>query len=232
VDLLVTSIAGEDPMLGGWTKFWETDLSNGPAVLRQSLFSHALTAKHAAIRMVAKQRGLIVGVTESDMLFGGGNILHDLVKTGIKGLAVRLAEELRPHGVAAMAITPGFLRSESMLERFGVTADSWRDGGKKDEHFLFSESPLFVGRAVAALATAPDLLARSGTLTSSWEVAREFEFTDSDGTRPDWGQHFAEVVIPTMGWLRESVERYVAYLERLLARAKSDLATGHALMQR
>ena len=232
VDLLVNSIAGEDPMLGGWTALWDTDLTHGADVLRQSLFSHVLTAKHAAKRMIAAKRGLIVGVTESDTLFGGGNVMHDVVKTGIKALAVRFAEELRPHGVAAIAITPGFLRSESMLERFGVTAETWREGGKKDEHFLFSESPLFIGRAVAALAGDPDVMARSGMLTSSWEVAREFGFTDIDGTRPDWGRHAADVVIPTMAWYRESMERYVVYLERLAARAKADLAAGSGAPQR
>ena len=232
VDLLVNSIAGEDPMLGGWTKFWETDLTHGADVLRQSLFSHILTAKHAALRMIAAKRGLIVGVTESDTLFGGGNVMHDVVKTGIKALAVRMSEELRPHGVATIAITPGFLRSESMLEHFGVTPETWREGGKKDEHFLFSESPVFVGRAVAALAADPDILARSGMLTSSWEVAREFGFTDIDGTRPDWGRHAADVVIPTMAWYRESMERYVVYLDRLSARAKADLAASRTAPQR
>jgi NAD(P)-dependent dehydrogenase (short-subunit alcohol dehydrogenase family) len=226
VDVLVNSIAGEDPMFGGWTSLWQTDLTHGPDLLRQSLFSHVLTAKHAAIRMVAKKRGLIVGVTESHMLFGGGNVMADVVKTGIKGLAVRLAEELRPHGVAAVAITPGFLRSESMLERFDVTEETWRDGGKKDEHFLYSETPLFVGRAVAALAGDPEILARSGMLTSSWEVAREFGFTDVDGTRPDWGRHWTDAVIPAMPWMRKSTERYVAYLERLITQAKADLAAG------
>ena len=98
-----------------------------------------------------------------------------------------MAAELRPNGVAAVAITPGFLRSETMLERFGVTEDTWREGGKKDRNFLESESPLFVGRAVAALAGDPAILERSGRLFSSWELGREYRFTDADGRRPDWG---------------------------------------------
>jgi hypothetical protein len=89
--------------------------------------------------------------------------------------------------VAAVAITPGFLRSEAMLEHFGVTEANWRDGGKKDKNFLESESPLFVGRAVAALAKDRRILERSGQLCSSWELAREYKFTDADGRRPDWG---------------------------------------------
>ncbi len=109
------------------------------------------------------------------------------VKLALKGLALNMAAELRPHGVAAVAITPGFLRSETMLERFSVTEDTWREGGKKDQNFLESESPLFVGRAVVALAGDPVILERSGQLFSSWELRREYRFTDADGRRPDWG---------------------------------------------
>src|SRR5262245_25357768 len=98
-----------------------------------------------------------------------------------------MAMELHEHGVAAVAITPGFLRSEAMLEGFGVTEANWRDGGKKDKNFLESESPLFVGRAVAALAADAHVLKRTGHLFSSWDLAREYGFTDADGRRPDWG---------------------------------------------
>src|SRR5262249_57108526 len=104
-------------------------------------------------------------------------------------LALNMAPELRPHGVTAVAIVPGFLRSESMLERKGVTEANWRDAGAKDPNFLESESPLFVGRAVAALAADPNVIERSGHLCSSWELAREYGFTDYDGRRPDWGAH-------------------------------------------
>ena len=97
-----------------------------------------------------------------------------------------MAAELKPHGVAAVAITPGFLRSEAMLEHFGVTEANWRDAGKKDRNFLESESPLFVGRAVA-LAQDRRVLDRTGQLCSSWELAREYRFNDADGRRPDWG---------------------------------------------
>ena len=109
------------------------------------------------------------------------------VKFALKGLALNMAAELRPHGVAAVAVTPGFLRSETMLERFGVTEENWREGGNKDGNFLESESPLFVGRAVVALAGDPAILERSGQLFSSWELGREYRFMDTDGRRPDWG---------------------------------------------
>jgi len=98
-----------------------------------------------------------------------------------------MAPELRPHGVTAVSITPGFLRSESMLQRKGVTEENWRDAGKKDANFLESESPLFVGRAIAALASDPSSIEWTGQLLSSWELAHHYGFTDYDGRRPDWG---------------------------------------------
>ena len=130
LDLLVSSIAGEDPLLGGWTTFWKTDLQNASAALTQSLVSHLITAKHAAPLMIKRKRGLIVEVTEGDMLFGAGNAVSGVVKSSLKAFAVAMSEELYKHGVAAIAITPGFLRSESMLQRFGVTEGNWRDGGR------------------------------------------------------------------------------------------------------
>jgi hypothetical protein len=151
LDILVNSIAGEDPSMAQWCSFWETDLKNAEASLRQSLLSHIITAKHAAPYMIRNRRGLIVEVTENDLLSAGGNpVTH-------------------------------------MRERFGVTEENWREGGKKDRNFLESESPLFVGRAVVALAGDPAILERSGQLFSSWELGREYRFTDADGRRPDWG---------------------------------------------
>jgi NAD(P)-dependent dehydrogenase (short-subunit alcohol dehydrogenase family) len=174
-------------MLGEWGPFWEVNSSNGEAIMRQALLSHIITAKHAAPLMIKRRRGLIVEVTENDLLMAGGNVVTQIVKTSLKVLATIFASELRPHGVAAVAVTPGFLRSERMLEHFGVTESNWREAGKKDSNFLESESPLFVGRAIAALAQEPDVLQRSGHLFSSWELGREYGFTDADGRRPDWG---------------------------------------------
>ncbi len=223
LDVLADSVAGEDPMMGGWGSILKTDLQNGAAVLRNGLLSHIITAKYAAQLMVPKRRGLIVEVTENDLLFGGGNILAQVVKFALKGLAVLLAEDLRKHRIAAVAITPGFLRSESMLEHFGVTEASWRDGGKKDPNFLESESPLFVGRAVAALAADRKVLDRTGDLTSSWELARDYGFTDADGRGPDWGKHAAEKVVPSLTWFRTGLERHLAWLDKLVQRGRGYL---------
>jgi NAD(P)-dependent dehydrogenase (short-subunit alcohol dehydrogenase family) len=187
LDVLVNSVAGEDPMMAEWGTFWEVDLTNREAIIRQALLSHIITAKHAAPLMIRRRRGLIVEVTENDLLMAGGNVVTQIVKGSHKLLATLFASDLRPHGVAAVAVTPGFLRSERMLEGFGVTEENWREAGKQDSNFLESESPLFVGRAIAALAQDPDLMKRSGHLLSSWELARDYGFTDADGRRPDWG---------------------------------------------
>ena len=187
LDVLVNSVAGEEPMMAQYNSFWETNLKQGEAIVRQALLSHIITAKHVAPLMIRARRGLIVEVTESDILTAGGNPMSQSVKLALKGLAFNMAAELKPHGVVAIAITPGFLRSEAMLEHLGVTEANWRDAGKKDKNFLESESPLFVGRAVAALAQDRRVLARTGQLCSSWELAREYRFSDADGRRPDWG---------------------------------------------
>jgi NAD(P)-dependent dehydrogenase (short-subunit alcohol dehydrogenase family) len=227
LDVLVNSIAGEDPRMGGWESFWKSDLSYLAEGLRQAVVSHLVTAKYAVPLMIKRRRGLIVEVTEGDFLVSGsGNVMRDLAKSGHKSLATSFAEALRSRGIAAVAITPGFLRSEMMLQHFGVTEAMWRSAGKKDPHFLHSESPLFVGRAVAALAADSNVLARSGDVYSSWELAREYGFTDADGSRPDWGAHFAKVVIPGMPGMRAGVERHLRQLERHATRIRRYLGVG------
>lgn len=229
LDVLVNSIAGEEPMMAHWGSFWKADLTKSDAILRQALVSHVITAKHAAPLMIRRQRGLIVEVTESDTLGAGGNPLSQTVKLALKGLALNMAAELKPHRVAAVAITPGFLRSEAMLEHFGVTASSWREGGAIDSNFLASESPLFIGRAVAALAGDADVLRRSGQLCSSWELARAYKLVDVDGRRPDWGTHEIDwSVLPPeltelmrtgatmqLDWLRTLSKRTKRFLSRM-----------------
>ena len=145
LDVLVNSIAGEEPLMGQWGSFWQVDVAHADQVLRQSLVSHIITAKHAAPHLIRKRRGLIVEVTENDVLGGGGNPLAWSVKLAIKGLALNMATELHAHHVTSVAITPGFLRSEAMLEGMGVTDANWPEAGKKDPNFLESESPVVRG---------------------------------------------------------------------------------------
>ena len=223
LDVLVNSIAGEEPMMAQWTSFWKTNLKDGEAVFRQALLSHIITAKHAVPLMIRAHRGLIVEVTENDILAAGGNPMSQSVKLALKGLAFNMAAELKPHGVAAAAITPGFLRSEAMLEHFGVTEANWRDAGKKDRNFLESESPLFVGRAVAALAQDRRVLERTGQLCSSWELAREYRFNDADGRRPDWGaidMDFSMHPPFLLELMRTGAEIQLAWLDAVSKRTK------------
>jgi NAD(P)-dependent dehydrogenase (short-subunit alcohol dehydrogenase family) len=224
LDILVNSIAGENPLARQWGPFWETKLEHGAAILEHGLLSHIMTAKHAARRMVAAKRGLIVEVTENDLLSAAGNLMTQCMKVSLKALALGMAAELRDHGVATLAITPGFLRSERMLEHFGVTEATWREAGKADKNFLESESPLFVGRAVAALAADPRVQERTGQLVSSWQIGREYDLRDYDGRRPDWGAleiDFSTVPEAVMDTIRAGTDYELTWLEAVLARTRA-----------
>lgn len=223
LDVVVDSVAGEDPLMAQYGFLWQADLKNADAIFRQALTSRIITAKHAALAMMPAKHGLIVEVTENDVIGGGGNPMAQAVKMAQKVLPLLWAAELAPHGIAVIAITPGFLRSESMLQHLGVTEDNWRDAGKKDPNFLQSESPLFVGRAVAALAADPKLQDRAGMLFSSWELAREYGFTDYDGRRPDWGRHKIDFSVLPPTWVdlfRTATDLELRWLTTLAARTK------------
>jgi NAD(P)-dependent dehydrogenase (short-subunit alcohol dehydrogenase family) len=223
IDIVVDSVAGEDPLMGQYGFLWQADLKSADAIFRQGLTSRIITAKHAALAMMPARRGLIVEVTENDIIGGGGNPMSQAVKIAQKVLPLLWAAELAPHGVAVIAMTPGFLRSESMLQHLGVTEDSWRDAGKKDPNFLQSESPLFVGRAVAALAADPKVQDRTGMLFSSWELARDYGFADYDGRRPDWGRHKIDFSVLPPAWIdlfRTGADLQVKWLTTLAARTR------------
>jgi NAD(P)-dependent dehydrogenase (short-subunit alcohol dehydrogenase family) len=223
IDLVVDSVAGEDPLMGTYGFLWQADLEAADAVFRQGLTSRIITAKHAALAMMRARRGLIVEVTENDMIGGGGNPMSQAVKMAQKVLPLLWAAELAPHGIAVMAVTPGFLRSESMLQHFGVTEDTWREAGKKDRNFLVSESPLFVGRAIAALAADPKVLDRTGMLFGSWELGRDYGVTDYDGRRPDWGRHKIDFSILPRTWIdvfRTATDLEIKWLTTLAARTR------------
>lgn len=191
LDLLVNDVWGGDELAEWGRAFWELDPAKGFLMLRRAVDSHILTAIHAAPLLIAEGSGLIVEVTDGDSTAYRGNLFYDLVKSSVIRLALAMSEELRPKGVSAVAVTPGFLRSEAMLDHFGVTEADWRDGAAKDPHFIASETPLYVGRAVAALAADPAIAARSGGVFTSWGLAEEFGFADADGSRPHWGRHLA-----------------------------------------
>jgi NAD(P)-dependent dehydrogenase (short-subunit alcohol dehydrogenase family) len=223
LDIVVDSVAGEDPLLKQRGFLWQADLRDADVMFRQGLTSRIITAKHASLAMMPAKRGLIVEVTENDIIGGGANPMAHAVKTAQKVLPLQWATELAAHGITVLAITPGFLRSETVLEHFGVTEDTWREAGRKDPNFLVSESPLFVGRAIAALAADPKVRHRTGLLLSSWELAREYGFTAYDGRRPDWGRHkidFSEFPPIWMDLFRTGADLEVKWLTTLAARTK------------
>ena len=193
LDVLVNDVWGGDALTEFGKTFWQVKVSNGRQMLDQAVWSHILTSHYGAPLMFERGdrgTGLIVEITDGDSYGYRGNIFYDLVKSTVIRLAFIQARELRKKDLAAIAVTPGFLRSEMMLQHFGVSEENWRDGAKKDPNFLESESPLYVGRAVAALAADPNVKAKSGKVFASWTLAHEYGFTDADGSRPDWRAHF------------------------------------------
>ena len=191
LDILVNSVWGGDPLTDWEHPLWEQDLDTGLRLLRQAVETHIITSYFTLRLMVARRRGLVIEVTDGNTDRYRGSFFYDLAKSAVIRLAVAQAAELKPYGVAAVAITPGFLRSEAMLEHFGVTEENWRDGAARDPNFAFSETPHYLGRAVAALAADPDVLARTGRALATWGLYQEYGFTDADGSQPDWAAHWA-----------------------------------------
>jgi NAD(P)-dependent dehydrogenase (short-subunit alcohol dehydrogenase family) len=192
LDILVNDIWGGDELEAWGMPFWEMDVAQGLRMLQVGIHTHIITAKYGAPRLIACGSGLIVEITDGDSTNYRGSFYYDLVKSTVIRLAYSMAEELRPHGVSAVAVTPGFLRSEAMLDHFGVTEANWQDGAKQDPHFIASETPYFVGRAVAALAADPAMAQKSGGVYASWTLSDEYGFVDMDGRRPHWGRYFEQ----------------------------------------
>ena len=194
LDLLVNDVWGGDELSEWGVPFWELSLAKGLLMQQRAVHSHIITSRYAAPILVAQGHGLIIEVTDGETLAYRGNLFYDLAKVSAIRLAYAMAEELRPHGVTALALTPGFLRSEAMLDHFGVTEANWRDAAAQDPHFIASETPTYIGRAVVALAADPDVARKAGTALSTWRLAKEYGFTDADGTQPDWGTYYEEFV--------------------------------------
>jgi NAD(P)-dependent dehydrogenase (short-subunit alcohol dehydrogenase family) len=176
--------------------FWQVNLERGFALFRNAVHTHIITSHFAAPLLVEtaknkKASGLIVEIGDGDSFSYRGNLFYDMIKTTVMRQAFAMAYELRRKNVAAIALTPGFLRSEIMLERFGVTEANWQEGIKKDPNYIASETPLYAGRAIACLAADPNIMKKSGRAFSSWGLSDEYGFCDADGRRPHWGRHFA-----------------------------------------
>ncbi|MGB0001802.1 MAG: SDR family oxidoreductase [Candidatus Acidiferrales bacterium] len=196
LNVLVNDISESAEYEFGQT-FWNIDLERGFAMFRNAIHTHIITSRFAAPLMIEMAKasgmsGLVVEIGDGDSYVYRGHLIFDMVKTMVIRLAFAMARELRRKNVAAIALTPGFLRSEVMLERFGVTEANWRDAVKNNPDYAASETPLYAGRAVAALAADPDVMKKSGRAFSTWGLSDEYAFTDADGSRPHWGRHFEE----------------------------------------
>ena len=194
LDVLVNDVWGGDALTEWGSPFWTLSTAKGLELLERAVHSHLITSRHGAPLMIERNAGLIVEVTDGDTLGYRGNLFYDVAKNAVIRLAYAMAADLHAHRVTALAITPGFLRSEAVLDTCGVTEANWRDAIEKDPYFAESETPCFVGRAVAALAADSNVSKKNGGLFSSWGLAKEYGFTDLDGRRPDWGTFFPRKV--------------------------------------
>ncbi|MEU9864547.1 SDR family oxidoreductase [Streptomyces sp. NPDC047971] len=193
LDLLVNDVWGGEHLLvpAFGKKIWETDLDSGLRMLELGVKTHAITSALALPLLVRNPGGLVVEVTDGTAEYNRRfreNFFYDLTKNAPIRMAYALSHDLKDVGGTAVALTPGWLRSEQMLDHFGVTEANWRDATEKLPDFAVAESPVYVGRAVAALAADPDRARWNGTSLSSGQLAREYGFTDADGSQPDaWG---------------------------------------------
>jgi NAD(P)-dependent dehydrogenase (short-subunit alcohol dehydrogenase family) len=198
LDVLVNDIWGGELLFEWETPLWEHDLENGLRILRLAIDTHLITSHFALPLLIREPGGLVVEMTDGTREYNAEHYrvsaFYDLAKTAVIRLAFAQSVELEPYGCTAVALTPGWLRSEMMLENYGVTEANWRDAATTNPHFAaISESPRFVGRAVVALAADPNVHRRNGGSFSSGGLAREYDFTDVDGSQPDCWRYMVEV---------------------------------------
>ncbi|OCC03125.1 short-chain dehydrogenase [Labrys sp. WJW] len=197
LDILVNDIWGGEKLFE-WNKaVWEHDLDKGLRLLRLGIDTHLITAHHALPLLIEHPGGLLVEMTDGTADYNAGHYrlspFYDLVKSAVIRLAWAHAKDLAKHGATSVALTPGWLRSEMMLEAFGVAEEHWRDATAAVPHFVISETPRFVGRAVAALAADVEKNRWNGQSLSSGQLARIYGFTDLDGSQPDAWRYIPEV---------------------------------------
>jgi len=194
LDILINDIWGGDSLTDWGKTFWEVDVQTGFKMMERAIHTHIITSRHGVPLMRQGQAGLIVELTDGAFYGYRGHLFYDLCKMSVIRLAYAMSVELADSPISAVAITPGFMRSESVLDHFGVTEDSWRDAIEKDPHFAHSETPLLVGRVIAALAADPAAGARSGQALTCWDLARHYDVTDADGSQPHWDEHLDAAV--------------------------------------
>ncbi|MCL6302058.1 SDR family oxidoreductase [Streptomyces kronopolitis] len=197
LDVLVNSLWGGDRLIEFDTRLWDLDLAGGLRMLRLGIDSHLITSHYALPLLIRRPGGLVVEITDGTADFNRryrDNLCFDLTKNAPHRIAFGLAAELREHGGTAVSLSPGFLRSEEMLDHFGVTEETWREAVASSPHFAIAESPALIARGVRALAADPDKARWSGRSLSSGQLAKEYGFTDTDGSRPDCFGYFEDVV--------------------------------------
>lgn len=197
LDVLVNDIWGGEKLIEWETPVWKHSLEKGLRMLRLAVETHLITSHFALPLLLARPGGLVVEMTDGTAEYNAthyrNSTFYDLAKTSVTRMAWTLSREVAPHGGTAVALTPGWLRSEMMLEAFGVTEATWRDAAGIQPHFVISESPRFVGRAVAALAADPARARWNGQSLSSGQLAQVYGFDDIDGSRPDCWRYLREV---------------------------------------
>ncbi|MCX5150806.1 SDR family oxidoreductase [Streptomyces sp. NPDC048550] len=200
LDVLVNDVWGGERLFEWDSTVWEHDLDNGLRMLRLAVDTHAVTSHFALPLLLRAPGGLVVEMTDGTAEYNATNyrvsFFYDLAKSAVLRMAFALGHELGTRGATAVALTPGWLRSEMMLDNFGVTEANWRDALEKVPHFAISETPSYVGRAVAALAADPEVSRWNGQSLSSGQLARVYGFTDLDGSRPDAWRYMVEVQDP------------------------------------
>ena len=201
LEVLVNDIWGGERLFEWDTPLWEHDLEKGLRLLRLAIETHLITSHFALPRLIREPGGLVVEMTDGTREYNDtryrNSAFYDLAKTAVIRLAFAQSRELAPYGGTAVALTPGWMRSEMMLEAYDVTEENWREAAAVNPHFAaISESPRFVGRAVAALAADPDAHRHNGGSFSSGGLAKEYGFTDVDGSRPDCWRYLVEVQEP------------------------------------
>jgi NAD(P)-dependent dehydrogenase (short-subunit alcohol dehydrogenase family) len=195
LDVLVNILTGQP--VASWKSFWKLPIDEGRAFVEGWLWPHVATCWHAVPLMLKGKSGLIVEIIEQDGIGYHGQFYFDLMEISLKRLAYALAQELAPKGITALSITPGFMRTEAILEKFGATEANWRQAAvthpeAKQWGFIASETPCFVGRAVAALAADPNVMVKSGGIYNSGTLAEEYGFTDVDGNMPNMQRYMKE----------------------------------------
>ncbi|MFF7981419.1 SDR family oxidoreductase [Streptomyces sp. NPDC007901] len=197
LDILVNDIWGGENLFAWDRPVWEHDLDDGLRLLRLAVETHAITSHFALPLLLRGPGGLVVEMTDGTADYNRDtyrvSFFYDLAKTAVLRMGFALGHELGPRGATAVALTPGWLRSEIMLDHFKVTEDTWRDALDTVPHFAISETPRYVGRAVAALAADPEVARWNGQSLSSGGLAQVYGFTDLDGSRPDAWRYLVEV---------------------------------------